>query len=219
MAVAAIFDLDGTLVTFNFDVQGTRKVLLEEMEKRGFDTSGLNLTTPTQNLLDAARIQLPEKGEAAYNDLHRSFFEILDRFELESARSTVPFPGIAADLRFLRSGGVRMAVLTNSGRKAAFESLRKAGLQEYFEFILTRDDTETMKPRPEGVAKAASLLGLPKASVYYVGDSPYDIAAAKRAGMKVVSVATGNYSADRLRKEGADYVISSISELRGILGV
>jgi HAD superfamily hydrolase (TIGR01509 family) len=219
MAVAAIFDLDGTLVTFTFDVRGTRKVLLEEMEKRGFNTTGLNLTTPTQYLLDAARSQLPDKGEAAYDDLQRRFFEILDRFELESARSTAPFPGIADDLRLLKSRGVRLAVLTNSGKKAAFESLRKAGLRKYFEFVLTRDDTETMKPRPEGIAKAASMLGLPKSSVYYVGDSPYDISAAKRAGMKVVSVATGNYSADRLRNDGADYVISSVSELRGVLGV
>jgi HAD superfamily hydrolase (TIGR01509 family) len=219
MAVAVIFDLDGTLVTFHFDVQGTRRVLLDEMEKRGYDTTGLNLTTPTQNLLDSALGQSAGKGQAAYEDLHRSFFEILDRFELASARSTVPFPETAEALRYLRSRGVRLAVLTNSGRKAAFDSLRRAGLLEYFEFVLTRDDTETMKPRPEGVAKAATLLGLPKASTYYVGDSPYDISAAKRAGMKVVSVATGNYSLERLRSEGADYVISSISELRGVLGV
>jgi phosphoglycolate phosphatase-like HAD superfamily hydrolase len=43
--------------------------------------------------------------------------------------------------------------------------------------------------------------------------------AAKAAGMKSIAVATGNYAADRLKVEGADYVISALSELPKVLGV
>lgn len=219
MTVAAIFDIDGTLVTFTFDVKGTRKVLLEELRARGFDTTGLNLTTPTQQILDAAKSQTSHGREGAYEDLRRAAFSILDYFELQGVASTSPFPGTREALQYLQSKGVRMAVLTNSGRKAASEALGRAGLLDCFEFVLTRDDTEAMKPRPEGLAQALSMLALPKEAVYYVGDSPFDIAAAKLAGLKVVSVATGSYSAERLLEDGADYVISSIPELRGVLGV
>lgn len=218
MAVAAIFDIDGTLVTFKFDVRGTRKALLDELKARSFDTGGLDLTTPTQQILDAAKAQVPE-DRGAYEELRRSVYSILDTFELESVASASVFPGTREALRYLKSRGVRIAVLTNSGRRAASETLSRAGLLDCFEFVLTRDETETMKPRPEGLAKAVSILSLPKRGVYYVGDSPYDIAAAKQAGLKVVSVATGNYSEERLRKEGADYVISSISDLHGVLGI
>jgi phosphoglycolate phosphatase len=60
---------------------------------------------------------------------------------------------------------------------------------------------------------------MPKDRIFYVGDSRYDIIAAKQAGLRVVAVPTGNSDEARLREEGADYVISSISELPGLLGV
>jgi HAD superfamily hydrolase (TIGR01509 family) len=219
MSVAAIFDMDGTLVTFHFDVQGTRKALLDELTARGFETTGLGLATPTQQIIDAARSQAISGNERAFEDLRVRIYSILDGFELESIASASVFPGTRESLDSLKARGVRMAVLTNSGRKAAMEALTRAGLLDCFEFVLTRDETETMKPRPEGLRKAASMLGLPADSVYYVGDSPYDIAAAKHAGIKVVSVATGNYTAERLREEGADHVISSITELHKVFGV
>lgn len=217
MAAAAIFDMDGTLVTFRFDVRGTRRAILEELEAMDFDTHGLDLTTPTQKILDAARAQA--RAPAAYSRLRESVFRILDRFEIEAALTATPFPGTEDVLGQLRSEGVRMAVLTNSGRVAATKSMEKAGLLEFFEFVLTRDDTETMKPSPEGLAQAADRLGLSPDRTFYVGDSPFDIMAARGAGVRVVSVTTGNYDASQLRKEGADLVISSLAELPPILGV
>ncbi|MDE1852895.1 MAG: HAD family hydrolase [Thaumarchaeota archaeon] len=219
MAVAVIFDVDGTLVTFTFDVRGTRAALIEELSRRGYDTAGLDLSTPTQRILDAASSQRHDGGERAYEELRMAVFAILDRYEVESAASTSPFPGIVEVLRHLRSSGVRLAVLTNSGRRAASEALSRAGIEGFFEFVLTRDDTELMKPRPEGLIMAASRFGLPRGSISYVGDSLYDIAAAKGAGIRMISVATGNYSVERLRSEGADSVITSISDLPRALGV
>jgi len=219
MPFGAIFDLDGTLVTFRFDVEGTRKALLDELTARGFETAGLGLSTPTQQIIDAARSQAVTGKPEAFEEFRVRVYAILDGFELDSVASANVLPGTRESLDFLKAKGVRLAVLTNSGRKPAIETLKRAGLLDRFEFVLTRDDTETMKPRPEGLLKATMMLGLPADLVYYVGDSPYDIAAAKSAGIKVVSVATGNYSVDRLREEGADHVISSITELHDVFGL
>jgi len=219
MAAAVILDLDGTLVTFTFDVRGTRQVIIADMKGRGFDTTGLDQTTPTQRILDAAKAQVPPRTESDYADFHRGVFAILDRFELQGAESTAALPGAAETLRYLQSKGVRMAILTNSGRRAASESLRRAGLEGFFEFVLTRDDTETMKPRPEGLVQASSALGASGGSACYVGDSPYDIIAARQAGLRIIAVATGNYSVERLKADGADYVIHTLSELPRVLGV
>lgn len=217
MVSAALFDVDGTLVSFEFDVQGTRKALLEEMQSRGFEVGGLGLRFPTQTILDAAKGQAGEGRK--YNAFRRRAYSILDKFEIESAATTSVFPGTRDELQYLKSRGIRLAILTNSGRKASSEALKKAGIGDCFEFVLTRDDTETMKPRPEGIMKAVEMLRIPSTSVYYVGDSVYDIIAAKGAGVKVVSVATGNYTIEKLRDEGSDFVVSSITELRAILGV
>jgi pyrophosphatase PpaX len=219
MPVGAIFDIDGTLVTFRFDVQGTRKALLDELTAQGFETTGLGLTAPTQQIIDAARSQTTSGNAKDFEEFRARIYAILDGFELESVQSASVFPGTRESLDFLKASGVHLAVLTNSGRKAALDTLTRGGLLDCFEFVLSRDETETMKPRPEGLLKAASMLGLSRGSVYYVGDSPYDIAAAKSAGIRVVSVATGNYTAQRLKEEGADHVISSITELHKIFGL
>jgi phosphoglycolate phosphatase len=218
MVVGVIFDIDGTLVTFEFDVRGTRKALIGELEREGFDATGLDLSTPTQYILDSARRQ-SLAGGPAYEVLRKNVFAILDEFEAESARTTAPIPGVRGTLDELRSRGARLGVLTNSGRRAAEQAVRKAGLQDCFEFILTRDDTEIMKPRPEGVEMAAARFNLPKGLVYYVGDSLFDVQAARGAGVRAVSVATGNFSLERLKGEHPDFAISRLAGLGAVLGV
>lgn len=220
MPTAALFDVDGTLVTFKFDVQGTRKALIDELRKEGLDTSGLSLSSPTQEIVDSARRQT-EGGKASvdFASLKAKLFSTLDRFEGESSREATVFPGTRETLLYLRSKSVRLAVLTNSGRKAAHEVLGRAKVSDCFDFVLTREDVETMKPYPEGIQRAIELFALPKQDIFYVGDGVFDIMAAKKAGLKVIGVATGLYTETRLRGEGADYVISSLKQLPGILRV
>ncbi len=219
MEVAAIFDIDGTLVSFTFDAQGTRRALIAELQSWGVDTTGLGPTSPTQEILDAAKARMSSGRQGEFEKLRRTLFSILDTFEMQGLASSIVFPGTRESLLDLRSSGVRLAVLTNSGRKAAQDTLGRANLWDCFEFVLTRDDTETMKPRPEGLLQAVSMLSLPKESVCYVGDSRFDVIAAKRAGVKSVAVATGSSTAELLRNEGADFVVSSISGVGKILGV
>jgi phosphoglycolate phosphatase len=220
MPKAVLFDIDGTLVTFTFDVRGTRKALIEELSKEGLDTSGLDLSSPTQAIINAARRQF-ESGAARgdYLSLRKKLHSILDSFEEVSAAEATVFPGTKETLLRLRSDGIRLAVLTNAGRRAAFLVLRKTDILDLFEFVLTREDVETMKPWPEGLLMAVERFSLQKGDIVYVGDGVFDIMAAKQAGLKVISVTTGIYSRDRLSSEGADSVISSLTEIPGVLGL
>jgi phosphoglycolate phosphatase len=218
MALGVLFDIDGTLVTFNFDIPGSRKALCNELANQGFDVSSLGPTSPTQSIIDAARRQIDDGSVGAnFGVVKKKLFSILDKFELESGKSVYPFPEAKEVLASLKRRSVKLAVLTNSGRRAATRILERSSLSRYFDFVLTRDDVEAMKPRPEGVIQAVSLFSLPKERVVYVGDSMYDIMAAKAAGLKVVSVATGNYTVERLKSEGADIVVGSLRELASVL--
>lgn len=219
MVIAAIFDMDGTLTNFRFDIRQARKALIEELARRGYDASGVDVAAPTQGILDAAIAQTTPGDGERYQEFRRAAFAILDGFEMESLGTASAFPRTRETLDYLKSKDVRIAVLTNSGRRAASEALRKAGLFDCFEFVLTRDETVLMKPRPEGMAMAVSKFGFPPGSVYYVGDSLLDIAAARGAGVRMIGVATGNYPAERLKSAGADFAVTSISELPGVLGV
>jgi len=220
MQVGLVFDLDGTLVTFNFDIPGTRKAMIEELSARGFDTSELTLTSLTYRILEVAREQIDSGSvNASFDDVRTALYSILDAFELRNVSRIKPLPGSRQALERLKKNSARLAVLTNSGRNPATKVLRRSGMLDLFEFVLTRDDLRVMKPDPEGALKAVSMLSLPKEQVYLVGDSIVDVSAGKRAGLRVISVATGNYSPERLREEGADFILSSLDEIPKILNI
>lgn len=212
MPRAAIFDIDGTLVTFKFDVHGTREAMRDELTRNGFDISTLGPNSPTQAIIDEAKRQC-ESGSVrvSYPLVRGKLYSILDRFEAESSKESTLFEGVSDALDRLASSAVRLGVVTNSGALSASAVLGRYGLRNRFEFVLTRDDVEGLKPSPAGLQKAVSMLGIGGPDVFYVGDSIYDIRAAKRAGVRMVSVATGNYPADRLRAEGADHVVASLA--------
>jgi HAD superfamily hydrolase (TIGR01549 family) len=220
MTLGVLFDIDGTLVTFNFDVQGSRRALLAELSRFGFDTSTLDLASPTQSVIDAARGQAASGNVGTdFESIRERLFSILDEFELESGKSVSAFPEAKEVLASLRARSAKLGVLTNSGRKAASRILERSSLSGFFDFVLTRDDVDAMKPSPDGVNKAVSLFGLPRDRVVYVGDSRYDIIAAKAAGLRVVCVATGIYTVEKLRSEGADEVVGSLADLPRVLSV
>ena len=104
-------------------------------------------------------------------------------------------------------------MVTNSGRKAATSVLRRNELLEFFDLVLTRDDVPAMKPSPEGILKALSRLSIPKKDSLYVGDSIYDVLAAREAGVPIVSVLSGNYDRGRLSAERPDFVVDSLRDV------
>ena len=218
MIRAVIFDVDGTLVTFTFDIVGTRSALIGELLSRGYSTTNLTTTTLTQVILDSAKEQI-DSGQVRddYQTLRSRVYSMLDRFELDSAREAKPIHGTLKTLKALRLSSMRLGALTNSGRAGATKVLKKGGLMDVFELILTRDDVPAMKPKPDGILRALDLLNLSKDELLCVGDSVIDIQAADAAGVRVASVATGNYSRERLQAEGADLIMSSISELPALL--
>ena len=218
MIRAVIFDVDGTLVTFTFDIVGTRSALIGELLSRGYSTSNLTTTTLTQVILDSAKEQI-DSGQVKddYQTLRSRVYSMLDRFELDSGREAKPIHGTLKTLKALRLSAIRLGALTNSGRAGATKVLKKGGLMNAFELILTRDDVPAMKPKPDGILRALDLFNLSKDELLCVGDSVIDIQAADAAGVRVASVATGNYSRERLQTEGADLIMSSISELPGLL--
>ena len=76
----------------------------------------------------------------------------------------------------------------------------------------TDDDVESTKPEPDLVRAALDKAGTNNAVM--VGDTPWDIEAAKRAGLDTVTVMTGGYSEQELREAGAAAVFESLTELR-----
>jgi HAD superfamily hydrolase (TIGR01509 family) len=78
-------------------------------------------------------------------------------------------------------------------------------------------DVQATKPQPDLVHSALERAGAQPEQAVMIGDSPWDIEAAKRAGVQTIAVMTGGFSKEELSQAGAARVYESVAELRGAL--
>ncbi|MEQ8798780.1 MAG: haloacid dehalogenase type II [Salinisphaeraceae bacterium] len=97
-------------------------------------------------------------------------------------RELPPHPDVAPGLARLADAGFRLTALTNSAQAAVDEQLQRAGLNRYFEHILSVDAVQRFKPHPDVYAHAADTLAVAPADLCMVAAHDWDITGAMRAG-------------------------------------
>ena len=86
-------------------------------------------------------------------------------------------------------------------------------------YLVTSDDADRSKPDPDIVAAAIAALGATKSTCVMVGDTPYDGAAARRAGARFIGVTTGYHDERALRAAGAERVFPDVGALHAKLAL
>lgn len=214
---AVIFDLDGTLVEFKLRVNDAKLEIISRLKELGLDPGNLSPEDSIQTLISKAT-SMNGVVDKALNELIRSeVFKIMEKFELEAASIPSPRNDALKVLKNLKSMNVMVAVATNSCRKATLLVLQKCGMLTYVDAVVTRDDVERIKPANDLLKKALNLLGVSSEETVYVGDSVYDIEAAKSMGVKSIAVLGGVHSEDVLVEKQPDFIIKSLSELLNII--
>ena len=103
-------------------------------------------------------------------------------------------------------------------RTVALAIERFPWLEEQFDVVVTHDDTTRHKPDPDPVLAALERLDAEPASAAYVGDSPFDIDAAKAAGVFAVAVSWGGIHPDEaLLRQEPDAFVQTPAELLDVL--
>jgi pyrophosphatase PpaX len=126
--------------------------------------------------------------------------------------------GMEVALERLKADGRRLGVVTAKRRSTAELAFEHVPLGHLFETIVGGDETERHKPDPEPLLLAAERLGARTADIVYVGDSPFDIRAAKAAGMGSVAVTWGRiHDRSRLEREEPDAIVDTAKELLGVV--
>ncbi|RJS79454.1 HAD family phosphatase [Candidatus Bathyarchaeota archaeon] len=123
----------------------------------------------------------------------------------------------AVDLLEALQGRVKIALATMSNRKTIDKILREKGVRKYFDLVITEDEVSQPKPNPEIFLKCAAELGCRIQRCVVIEDSIFGVKAAKEAGMKCIAIPSGAYSAEELKREGADLIVDSIKEKERIL--
>ncbi len=217
---AVIFDLDGTLAEFSFDWVASRNSIIWWLGSRGYETGGLSPEMRTQEIFDIAEMQAGENTNLPpFAEVRAELVEIVEKFELESAKKIRLIPGVAGLLKSIRSRNKSIAVVTNNGKIPADIALEKSGLKEWIDVLVTRDDVTVLKPYPEGILKALSIMGLEAEDAVYVGDTVEDVRAAKAANVRCVAVSNGRHSRDVFGPEKPDFFIEKTTELASLMSL
>ena len=141
---------------------------------------------------------------------------LLSFYEEHIAVASRPFAGCVEALDALAARGVRLAVVTNKLERLAVKLLREVGLLDRFATVIGGDTLGDGrgKPKPDLIELMVERCGGARAA--FVGDSIYDVTAAKAACIPVVACSFGA-GAQEARSWGADAVIDSYDELLPVL--
>jgi 2-haloacid dehalogenase len=131
---------------------------------------------------------------------------------LATVRALPPHPEVPGALDRLRSAGVRLATLTNSTEAVAGAQLSNAGLDGFFERILSADSVRRLKPAREPYEMAARELGVEIGGMRLVAAHGWDVAGALRAGAAAAFVARPGILLDPLAPE-PDIVGADLAEV------
>ncbi len=134
---------------------------------------------------------------------------------MKAAETIEPLPGCVDLLHELHTRGQLLGVATSSGR--ALPYLDRWGVRHVFHTVVGREDHSERKPHPEAVLRCLDGMGIGAEDAIYVGDSPIDIEAGRRAGVCTVGVLTGTSRRDVLAAVSPDHLLDSAADLLELL--
>ncbi|MCP8319864.1 MAG: HAD family hydrolase [archaeon] len=211
---AVIFDLDGTLVKFALDFIRARKEAIAEIRRRGINTENLSENLSLYSMLKSIKERTDAK---TFSDLKKSLWNIIEKIELKAANETEIQPNTLQTLIGIKNLGLKLAIVTNNGRKATSIVIKKFELNDFFDVVVTREDSEELKPDEGSIKRAIEILGIDVKEAIYVGDGVIDILAAKKAKVISVAVPTGVSSIKNLIEAKPDYVIDSLKDIIALI--
>lgn len=180
MKIAALFDLDGVLI----DSESIYTVFwnrMNELFPTGIDNFPYVIKGTTLPQILDRYFPDPEVQAELRVYLKKQEAEMVYRI----------FPGVERFLKALKEKDIPTAIVTSSNdakMKVLFDSL--PGFRDYFDVVVTDTDVTRSKPDPQGYMLAAERLGVPSEHCVVFEDSRAGLEAGRRAGGKVVAVAT-----------------------------
>jgi len=208
--IAFAFDLDGTLVDSVYQHvlawrEGLAAIGIELSTWRIHRRVGMSGGLLAEGLAREMGRRLAPKEVTEATRKHAEAYARL----LPDVR---PLPGARELLASLTAAGVPWAIATSGRRESAGPTLALLDLPATAT-VVSRDDVAHAKPDPDLFRTAAEWLGVPIAATVVVGDSVWDMLAARRAPTLGVGVLSGGYGADELERAGAYRVYQDPADL------
>ncbi|MBI2598011.1 MAG: HAD-IA family hydrolase [Candidatus Diapherotrites archaeon] len=221
MFKAVLFDLDNTLIDFTAMKRASCMAAVTAMVSAGvplerkkafeelfalYGVHGIENTKIFQKFLKKflgkIDYRILSKGISAYRKVQHGFLE--------------PYPGVRSTLVRLKEKSLKLGIITDAPRLKAWVRLAEMNLEDFFDTVVTLDDTKKLKPHKIPFQKAIKELEILPSEILFVGDNPgRDILGAKRAGMKTALAKYGQVFKNS--KISADFELKKFSDLLKII--
>lgn len=207
-----VFDWDGTLM----DSAGHIVAAMQ----RAIRGLGLPARSDTQ-LSELIGLGLNDAFARLYPELNTAAtLELLSQYRQHFLNPPVPeailFSGVQETLRQLHTAGYRLAVATGKSRRGLDRAMTETQLSALFAASRCADECAS-KPDPQMLEEILLECGVEPARTLMVGDTEYDMAMARSAGVPALGVACGVHAAERLVSAGACAVLPAVPDLRNWL--
>ena len=200
----AIFDCDGTLVDSQHNICAAMERCFVEAglappeRERTRGVVGLSL-------VEAMRAMLPAADAATHSKLAESYKRTFQAMRAEGLADEPLYDGIIELIDQLDADGWLLGIATGKSDRGVALCLEHHGLARRFVTIQTAD-RHPSKPHPSMVEQAIAETGAALETSLMIGDTSYDMAMARAAGVTAVGVAWGYHSPDELVRAGAHHV-------------
>lgn len=206
-----LFDLDGTLVDsvelIMAAYRHTMQHCLGHVPPDDLWLAGLG-TPLTKQLAEFAQ-------DAEQHEQMRVTFR--DYSNIHHDKAVRGYDGVVELLRELQRRAVKLALVTSKHRVGSLRAFRVAGLTGFFEVLVCADDVDRHKPDPLPVVRALEGLGSSASSALFVGDSPHDMVAGRRAGVSTAAACWGPFARSQLEPSQPDHWLQKPADLLELL--
>ena len=205
-----LFDLDGTVIDSGAIILASMRHAAKEVLGAEVPDDELMAAVGGPGLEAQMHALAPDKVDELV-DVYRAHNEPLHD-------ELVCCAGMDDVLVRLKGEGRRLGIVTAKRRATADLAFNVLPLRHLFDTVVGGDETKRHKPDPEPLLLAAERLNVAPETCAYVGDSPFDIRAAKAAHMYAIAVTWGGiHDRAKLERERPDAIVDSAEDLYGVL--
>jgi pyrophosphatase PpaX len=205
-----LFDLDGTVID-------SGAIILASMRHAAREVLGVEV--PDEQLMAAVGGPgLEAQMQALSPDRADELVTVYRAHNEPLHDELICCAGMDEVLVQLRDEGRRLGIVTAKRRQTVELAFARIPIEHLFETVVGGDETKKHKPDPAPLLLALERLGAAPDDAVYVGDAPFDVKAAKAAGLYSVGVSWGGiHGRERLEAEEPDALVDTTEELLGVL--
>jgi len=207
-----LFDLDGTLVDSRADLANSVNLMLAELGREALhDSRVLAFVGEGARLLVERALTATQHDPPLEPELDHALEVFRRHYREHLLDQTRAYPDVVETLA--RLGHLPKAIVTNKPYDFTVALLEGLGLLSHFQVVFGGDSLPERKPSPMMLLEAARQCGVAPSTCLMVGDTKFDVAAGRAAGMKTCGYIPGFRGRTELAEAGADFMIERFREL------